>query len=126
MRQREGGAGEDARIILRHLERLPGKIDRLATICFRHFGPPLGNEVPVAYRCSGKRRPVTRIDRDRLFEQSQSPYNLLFRDWIERRKRTQIEIVGGEIGRRPCGGAAHLGACNAGSITPATLTTMLS
>ena len=50
-----------------------------------------------------------RIDRDRLIEQSQSLENPLFRNWKEGRKRAQIEIVGGEIGRRPRGGAAHLG-----------------
>ncbi len=49
------------------------------------------------------------IDRDRLFEQSQSLENPLFRYRIEGRKRAQIEIVGGEVGRRPRGGAAHLG-----------------
>ena len=49
-----------------------------------------------------------RIDRDRLLEQSQSLDNPLFRHWKEDRKRAQIEIVGGEIGRRARGGAAHL------------------
>ena len=50
-----------------------------------------------------------RIDRDRLLEQSQSLENPLFRYWIEDRKRAQVEIVGAEVGRRPRGGAAHLG-----------------
>ena len=49
------------------------------------------------------------IDRDRLLEQSQSFENPLFRYRKERRKRAQVEIVGGEVGRRPRGGAAHLG-----------------
>ena len=49
------------------------------------------------------------IDRDRLLEQSQSLENPLFRYWKEGRKRAQVEIVGGEVGRRPRGGAAHLG-----------------
>jgi tetratricopeptide (TPR) repeat protein len=49
------------------------------------------------------------IDRDRLLEQSQSLENALFCYWKEGRKRAQIEVVSGEVGRRPCGGAAHLG-----------------
>ena len=56
-----------------------------------------------------KCRPVMRIDRDRLLEQSQSLENPLFRYRKEGRKRAQVEIVGGEVGRRPRGGAAHLG-----------------
>ena len=56
-----------------------------------------------------KCRPVMPIDRDRLLEQSQSLENPLFRYWKEDRKRAQVEIVGGEVGRRPRGGAAHLG-----------------
>ena len=49
------------------------------------------------------------IDRDRLFEQSQSLDRPLFRYRIEGRERAQVEIVGAEVGRRPRGGAAHLG-----------------
>ena len=49
------------------------------------------------------------IDRDRLFEQSQSFENPLSRELMESRKRAQVEIVGAEVGRRPRGGAAYLG-----------------
>src|SRR5205807_7123858 len=101
MRQHEGGVGEDARIILRRLERLPGKIDCLATICLRRLSPSLSNEVSVAYRHPGERWPVVLINRDRLFEQSQNLGHPLSRYWKEDRKRTQVEIVGGEVGRRP-------------------------
>ncbi len=37
------------------------------------------------------------IDRNRLLKQSQSFENPLFRSWIERRKRAQVEVVGGQI-----------------------------
>jgi hypothetical protein len=49
------------------------------------------------------------VDRDRLFEQSQSFENPLSRELMESRKRAQVEIVGAEVGRRPRGGAAYLG-----------------
>ena len=35
----EGGVGEDARVVLRRLERLPSKIDGLAAVRLRRFGP---------------------------------------------------------------------------------------
>jgi hypothetical protein len=40
-----------------------------------------------------------RIDRDRLFEQSQSPEHPLSRYWKEGRKCAQVKIVGAEVGR---------------------------
>src|SRR5262252_8566079 len=49
------------------------------------------------------------IDRDRLFEQSQSLESPIFCYWIEGRKRAQIEIIGAEFGRLARGGSAHLG-----------------
>ena len=109
LRQHLGGVGEDARVVLRHLERLPSKIAGLAAICLRRFGPAVNDEPHVADRRPGKCRPVMRIDRDRLIEQSQSLENPLLRYWKEDRKRAQVEIVGGEIVGRPRGGAAHLG-----------------
>ena len=63
----------------------------------------------MADRCVGQCRSVTRIERDRLLEQSQGLDDPLFRYRKEDRKRAQVEIVGGEIARRPRGGAAHLG-----------------
>jgi hypothetical protein len=50
-----------------------------------------------------------RIDRDCLLDQIQSRNKPLSRYRIERRKRTQVEIVGGEVGRRSRGGSTHLG-----------------
>ena len=67
-----------------------------------------------------------RIDRDRLFEQSRASSNPLFRYRKEGRKRAQVEIVGVEVVGRPRGGRLISAACNAGSITPATLTATLS
>jgi hypothetical protein len=46
------------------------------------------------------------IDRDCLFEHSQSLDNALFHYWMEHRKRAQVEVV---VGRWPRSGAAHLG-----------------
>ena len=50
-----------------------------------------------------------RVDRDRLLEQSQGLDAPLFRQRKEIRKCAQVEIVSGEVRRRPRGGAAHLG-----------------
>src|SRR6266478_688775 len=94
----EGGVGEDARVVLRRLERLPGKIVGLAVICFRRLGPAVKGKVEVAERRPGERRAVMRIDRDRLLEQSQGLENPIFCYWKEDRKRAQVEIVGGEVG----------------------------
>jgi hypothetical protein len=49
------------------------------------------------------------IDRDRLIEQSQGLEHRLFCHCRKGRQRTQIEIVGGEVSRRPSSRAAHLG-----------------
>src|SRR4051794_19041807 len=75
IRQREGGVGENTRVVLPRLERLPSKIDALAAVCLRLFGPISSVEVHVAARGQGQCRPVMSIDRDRLFEQSQSHDN---------------------------------------------------
>jgi hypothetical protein len=83
IRQGEGRVGEDARVILPHLECLPSKIASLAPGCFRLFDPAISDEVSVAVRRPGEGRPITGIDRDRLFEQSQSLDNPLFLDWKE-------------------------------------------
>jgi hypothetical protein len=107
-RQHHGGTDEDVRVVLRHLERLPSEIAGLAAGCLRVFGPAFNNEPLVADRCVGQCRAVTRIDRDRLLEQSQGLGDPLFRYWVEGRKRAQVEIVGGEIPRWPRDGAAHL------------------
>src|SRR5216684_2099199 len=77
--QHEGGVGEDARVVLCHLERLPSKIGGLAAGYFRLFGPAVPDEPQVAHRRPQKCRPVMPIDRDRPLEQSQSLENPLFR-----------------------------------------------
>src|SRR6266404_1020069 len=92
IRQHEGGVGEDARVVLRHLERLPGKIVGLTTTCLRLFGPTVSDEVQLADRRPRKCRPVTGIDRDRLFKQSQSLDESLLRYGVESRERAQVEI----------------------------------
>jgi hypothetical protein len=54
------------------------------------------------------------IDRNRLIQQFQSLENSGFCYGKEDGKRTQIEIVGGEVGLLPRGGAAHLGGLQCG------------
>jgi hypothetical protein len=50
--QNEGGVGQDARIVARHLERLPSKIYRFAG-SLRFFGPALSEEPHLAHRRQG-------------------------------------------------------------------------
>src|ERR1051326_8545690 len=95
--QKNGRRGEGAGVVLAHLERLPGKLDGSPASCLRRFGPAVIAEPVMAERRPGQCRPVMRIDRDRLFEQSQSLDNPLFRYWVEGSERAQVEIVGGEI-----------------------------
>src|SRR4051794_12936422 len=109
MTQNEGGVGKDARIVLRHMERLPSKIDGLATVGLPLVGPAVNDEPQVAYRRPRQRRPVIPIDRDRPLEQSESLENPVLRVWEVNRKPAQIEIVGGEVDRRSRGGSAHFG-----------------
>jgi hypothetical protein len=108
-RQHEGGVGEDARVVLRHLERLPSEIAGLAAGRLRRFGPAVSDELQVTDRRPGECSPVKPIDRDCTFEQSHSLVNALFRCRKADRKRAQIEVVGAEVGGRPRGGSAHLG-----------------
>src|SRR5215475_339273 len=105
--QHKSGVREDSRVVLPRLKRTPGKIDPLAAGYLRRFGPTISDEPQVADRCPGECRPVMRIDRDRLFEQAQSLENPLSCYWVEGSKRTQIEIVGAEVGRLPCGRSVH-------------------
>src|SRR6266851_9235408 len=44
-RQHLGGIGEDARVVLRHLERLSSEIAALAAGCLRLFGPAVIDEL---------------------------------------------------------------------------------
>src|ERR1043166_3131127 len=68
IRQQAGGVGEDTGVVLPRLERLSSKVDALAAVCLRLFGPVGSLEVQVADRSQGQCGPVTGIDRDRLFE----------------------------------------------------------
>src|SRR5205807_5448433 len=96
MRQHERGVDENTGIILCRLDRLPGESASFAPTCLRRFGPSGSGDLTVAHRRPGKCRSVMRIDRDRLLEQTQRLDNPLFGYWVEDRKRTQIELVGGE------------------------------
>src|SRR5215831_19168593 len=73
-----GGVDEDARLVLRHVERLPSEIDGLASGWFWLFGPAVVDQPCVAIRRPGECRSVMAINRDRLLEQSQSFENPLF------------------------------------------------
>ena len=42
--QHQGGVGEDGRVVLRRLKRLPSEIDGVAAGCFRVFGPAVLDE----------------------------------------------------------------------------------
>src|SRR6516165_249953 len=68
--QHESGVREDARIVLRYLERLASEIAGLAAGCLRFFGPPLSDQPHVALRRPGQRRPIMPINRYCLLEQS--------------------------------------------------------
>jgi len=68
--QHESCVGEDAGVVLSHLERLPSEIAGLAAGCLRLFGPAVIDEPQMADRRPGQYRPVMPIDRDRLLAQS--------------------------------------------------------
>src|SRR5260370_23257010 len=80
--QHESGVGEDARVVLCHLERLPSEIAGPAAGRLRLFGPAVSDEGHGADRRPGQRRPVAPIDRNRLLEQSQTLENPPFCYWI--------------------------------------------
>jgi len=63
----------------------------------------VNGEPSVAHRRQRKCRPVTRIDRDRPFEQSQSLDKPLLGYREVGCKRAQIEIVSGKVFRRAAG-----------------------
>src|SRR5215831_8757189 len=67
-----GGVDEDARLVLPHVKRLPSEIDGLAPGWFWLFGPAVVDKPRVAIRRPGECRGVMAIDRDCLFEQTQS------------------------------------------------------
>src|SRR5689334_18080802 len=88
--QDEGRARENTRIVLRHLKRLPGKVDALVTMCLRRVGPSFIDEPHVRKRRLRKCRPEFLIDRDRPIEQFQRFKIALSCCWIIGRKRTQV------------------------------------
>jgi hypothetical protein len=72
IRQHEGGVGADPRVVFPHLKRLPSEFAGLAAGCPRLFDPTVNDELQVAARRRGKRRPVMPIDRDRLLEHARA------------------------------------------------------
>src|SRR5229473_5287447 len=56
--QHVGDVSEDVRVVMRHLERLPRKIDGLAAICLWCFSPAINGDPPVAHRRPGKCRTI--------------------------------------------------------------------
>src|SRR5438132_8066194 len=59
-----GSVGEDARVVLRHLERLPSEVDGLAAECLRLANPAVTDELHVAERRPDQCRPVMPINRE--------------------------------------------------------------
>src|SRR5580700_4709860 len=53
IRQSIGGVGEDTRVVLRHLERLPSEIDGLAPGRLRLLGPAVNDKPQMAERRPG-------------------------------------------------------------------------
>src|SRR5580704_10131854 len=64
-----GGIGEDARVVLSHLERLPGKVAGLGVSCLRLSGPTVTSAQNMADRCPGKCGSKIPINRDRLLKE---------------------------------------------------------
>src|SRR4029077_950946 len=77
-RQHLSSIGENARVVLRYLKRLPSEIAGPAAACLRVFGPALSDEPHVALRRPRECRSIMRIDRDCLLEQSPRPDHPLF------------------------------------------------
>src|SRR5215831_9047310 len=67
-----------------------------------------GRAAGGTHRRPAKRRPVTRVDHDRLFEQSQSFEHPLFSYRVVQGERAQVEIVRAKVSGRPRGRSAHL------------------
>src|SRR5260370_27749744 len=70
MSQHESGDGEDAGVVLRHLQRLPGEIAALAAGCPPFLDPNLNTEPPRASRPPGQGNPGKPIDPRTLFPPS--------------------------------------------------------
>src|SRR5262245_13106183 len=51
--QHVGAIGEDARVVLPHIERLPSEIDGLARGCLRRFGPAVSDDRHMTDRRPG-------------------------------------------------------------------------
>src|SRR5260370_23502808 len=66
MSQHESGDGEDAGVVLRHLQRLPGEIAALAAGCPRFLDPTVNDEPQMAFPRPGKSKPPIPTDRARL------------------------------------------------------------
>ena len=104
-------------------KRPPRQMERLATVRLWIFGPTNMRE-PKWQTAAQARRAITRIASDRLIEKSQRLANC-FADATDS-QRPQIQIIGDQVVGRPAGRSRISAACNAGSITPATLDATLS
>src|SRR5260370_22939757 len=62
--QHERGVREDARVVLRYLERLPSEIAGLAAGCLPRFAPTVSDDPPGAGRPPRQRRATMLTDLD--------------------------------------------------------------
>jgi hypothetical protein len=94
-----GGIRQDARVVARYFESPPSEINTLQAVRRRIIAAAVEKQPETAIRGPGKRGPVTRVARDRLFQKGER-----FRDLPRRRPNhrvgAQIEVVGGQIGGR--------------------------
>jgi hypothetical protein len=97
--QREPGLGKYGRVVAMRLQGASSEIDTFAAVRLRIVAMAVNAKPHMAIRSPGQRRPVARIACDGLFEEGKR-----IRDLRARRQDhftgTQIEVVGGQIGRR--------------------------
>jgi hypothetical protein len=79
MVKREGGSGQDTRIVAGHFQRSPGEIGTLPNVRLPIFAPIVEKQPLTAMRSQSERRPIARIARYRLFEQLESLRDLFCR-----------------------------------------------
>src|SRR5271157_3248199 len=123
--QRLGGIGQDARVVADHFQGSPREIGALQTVRRPVFAPAVMKQPITAIRGPGECGSVTRIALDRLLEQTERFGHLPCRR-EDHRMGTQIKVVAVRsfVGR-PAERAVSA-ACNADSMTPATLEATLS
>src|SRR5262249_55277131 len=109
IRQHLCGVGKGPRLVLRDLQRLPCKVDGVATAGLGYFGPTIIDQPHLAERRQGERQLVPSIDRNRLLEETERLGNVLSRYWTESRKCAQAQIVSAKVSSRAVGRAHRLG-----------------